>query len=526
MTFELRGYQQGLVAGIHETWSAGHRRVAAVMATGGGKTRTAMALVAASASRASPVLWIAHRTELISQAIDTARAGAPGRSIGRLQGRDKQVGGDIVVGSVQTCSTENTLRLLRRRAWGLIVIDECHRGSAPTYVRILRELGAYAPEGPRVLGITATLDRADGAALGEVFEAVAEPRIGLIDLIRHPDGPYLVPPRGVRVRIAGLELSKVKRTAGDYNAGALGQAMSDALAPQRIVEAWSEHCKGVQTLAFLPTVAMSQEQAAAFADAGVAVVHLDGTTPASVRGKALADFRSGAITVICNVDLFTQGTDLPSIECVIMGRPTSSTPLYQQMVGRGLRTYPGKRFCWVLDFTGVTGKHRLATLVNLDGADRPGELPDDLLMYEEDDLALTADEEKEAPLPTAYVDGDLAHEYVDLFGESATSWLRTRGGAWFTVAGSVGFLYLCPAAGDRYDLVGLTHAGERYVLQQSLDVADALAAGDALVAANPIWQSGRDALWRHMPARNGRTRGELADDKAIELAGALIDVRA
>ncbi len=530
----LRKYQQQLVTGAIDLWSRGHRRIAMVMATGGGKTPTAMTIADLSLDAGRPVLWLAHRTELIDQAIDKARQVAPSRRIGRLQGREKQYLADIVVGSIQTASTPTTLALLRSRQWGLIVVDETHHVTADTYMRVLRELGGYDDDGPLVLGVTATLDRSDGRALGQVFEQVIDPQIGLIDLIRHPEGPYLVPPRGIRVRIADLDLSRVKRVAGDFNSGALGAAMSAAMAPLRIVEAWQEHAKGLPTVAFLPTVSISIEQAQAFRDAGHAAVHLDGTTSASERENALSRFRAGEVDVLCNVGLFTEGTDLPSIGCVILGRPTSSTSLYQQMVGRGLRLHPGKNECVILDASGVTGRHRLATLVSLSGADAPQDMPDDLLMYEDeledvepgeaDEPA--ADDEDES---TAYADGDTVHELVDLFGQSHSSWLRTPGGRWFLAAGSAGFLFLTPAESgtpDRWDLRYVSRdRGHEGALRTDMEIGYAMAAGDECVSANPIWQAERDAPWRKLKLRGGRTRGDAHDEKMIQVAARLFDPR-
>lgn len=529
---KLRSYQQQLVAGALDTWKRGPRRIAAVMATGGGKTVVFSHVAEMSLAAGHPVLVLAHRTELIDQAIDKLRQVTTGRRIGRMQGRLKQAQAEIVVGSVQTCSTDTSLALLRARTWGLIVIDETHHATADTYRKILRELRAFDVDGPLVLGVTATLDRSDGAALGEIFEDVVEPQIGLVDLIRHPEGPFLVPPRGIRVRIADLDLDKVKRVAGDFNSGALGRAMSEAMAPKRIVEAYIEHAPDRPAVAFLPTVAVSIEQAQAFNDAGIPAIHLDGTTPPAERAAALDRFRAGELRVLCNVALFTEGTDLPSIGCVILGRPTSSRSLYQQMVGRGLRLHPGKLDCVVLDVSGVTSRHSLATLVSLSGADRPEDVPDDLLMYEDDGDEVLGEAVEDASEPEAdageqdpiaYADGDLAHELVDLFGASHTAWLRTRGGLWFTTAGSAGFLYLRPAAGGRYDLVGVTPRGERHELRDGMEIGYAMAAGDELVAANPIWQAGRDAPWRRMPAGRGRTRGEVWDDKAIAQASHLLD---
>jgi superfamily II DNA or RNA helicase len=519
----LRPYQAEQVRGAVQLWRGGARRIAMVMATGGGKTPTAMTVAELSLSAGHPVLWLAHRTELIDQAIDKARMVAPGRRIGRLQGRDKAYRAELVVGSVQTASTPTSLALLKSRRWGLLVIDETHHIAAGTYQRVLRELGAFDPDGPLLLGVTATLGRGDRLSLGDTFEAVIEPQVGLLDLIRHPDGPYLVPPRGIRVAIAELNLDKVRRVAGDFNAGQLGAAMSDAMAPQRIVEAWEEHAKGRPTIAFLPTVAFSLEQAEAFRQAGYTAAHLDGTSTAEARRATLESYRRGEVDILCNVGLFDEGTDLPCTSCVIMGAPTSSTNRYQQQAGRGLRLHPGKRDCVIIDVVGNTKRHKLAAIVSLSGASSPEDMPDELLMYEVDDeaeLQPEADEDDSQPgagedAPVVYADGELDHQLVDLFGRSHSAWLRTHGGVWFLPAPQGG-IYLHARGGDRYDLRWFdgTSSG---TIREDMEIGYAMAAGDEYAADRPLWQLGRDADWR----KGGR--GDRYDRKAVGLASRVLD---
>jgi superfamily II DNA or RNA helicase len=526
-----RPYQQAVIDGALELWRSGLRRIAAVLATGAGKTVIFSLIARLSIAAGLPVLVVAHRRELIDQAIDKLEQVNPGARIGRMDGKAKQYLAEIVVGSVQTCSTEASLGKLASRRWGLIVIDETHHAAADTYMRLLRGLGAYAEGGPLVLGVTATLGRTDGLALGDIFEDVVEPKVGLVDLIRAPaPGPYLVPPRGIRVRIEGLNLDKVRRVAGDFSQGALGAAMTASMAPQKIVEAWAEHAKGRPTVAFLPTVAVSIATAEAFREAGYTAVHLDGTTAAGTRDDALKSFRAGEIDVVCNVALFDEGTDLPTISCVILGAPTSSTGRYQQRVGRGLRLHPGKRDCIILDVCGVTSRHKLATMASLAGADHPEDVPDDLLMYEDDEAPVVEDEttENAEPDQPEYADGELAHELIDLFGQSHSAWLRTPGGRWFLPAGGAGFVYLEPRGGDRYDLRWKADPAVSKgagIIQEDMEIGYAMAAGDEYVAARPVWQAARTAPWRSMPARGSgkRTKGEVFDDRAVTRAAHVLD---
>lgn len=532
MTTKLRPYQADFLAGIHAAWRSGARRVAGVMATGGGKTVVFSELAREMRAEGLPTLIIAHRTELIDQAMEKAQRQNPDASIGRMQGTLKQWRADIVVGSVQTCYRPGALKLLSARRWGLIVVDECHMIAAPTYQIVLKALGVFRPDGPRLLGVTATLDRSDGLSLGDTLEAVAEPQVGLIELIKLG---YLVRPRGIRVKIRDLDLDRVGRVAGDLNQGQLGAAMHAAMAPQKLVAAWEEHAKGRPTIAFMPTVAISQEVAEAFCVAGHRFAHLSDKTPKKERARLLELLRRGQLDGVCNVGLFTHGTDIPIISCVIL-KMTSSGGLYQQMVGRGPRLhdparcecpiqpciFPVKTDCIVLDPSGVAKRHTLATMVSLAGAPAEDEIPDELLMYEDDDEPERADEPYDAPAP-AYEDGDaLDHELFDLFGQSETIWLRTEGGTWFIPVPS-GFLFLRrPGRDDEWSLCWHVEDTSAPGLKQGVIAGDlsfeaALEAGDAYIAARPMWQAQRDAPWRQTD------RGRRSDAQAVTRASALLD---
>ena len=135
--------------------------------------------------------------------------------------------------------------------------------------------------------------------------------------------------------------------------------------------------------------------------------------------------------------------------------------------------------------------------------------------------------------PPVYADGDLAHELIDLFGQSHSAWLRTPGGRWFIPAGAYGFVYLLPRGGDRYDLRwSVAHPNQvprggdlNGLIREDMEIGYAMAAGDEYVAAHPIWQAERDAPWRSLPAggRSRETKGEVADRKAIERARVMLD---
>lgn len=517
----LRDYQEDAVRATIASYAAGHRRPAMVMATGGGKTPTFSHLVKQAAGYGKPSLVLAHRTELIDQAIDKLKQVAPELRIGRFQGSLKQWRADVVVGSIQTASRPAGLRLLSAAGVGFIVIDECHHAAATSYRTLLTELGAYDAAGPLTLGVTATLGRSDGLALGDVFDDVPY-RIGLGDLIRRG---YLVPPRGIRIKIADLDLSRTRKLAGDLNSGQLARAMHDALAPAAIVRGWEEHAKGRQTIAFMPSVDLSREQAQAFRDAGHSAAHVDANS--ADRDAVLEAYRRGEITILCNCGLFTEGTDLPDTSCVIL-KPTMSAELYQQMVGRGLRLAPGKVDCIIIDPAGVTGRHRLSTIASLDGHgndDDDEAIPDDLFMYEVDQLAETVDDRSEAPAPPpdgpTGVDGPLQHELIDLFGESHSAWQRTNGGLWFLHTPQA-FIYLQPREAGRYDLRWRArgqsaNAGAAGTMREGLDLEYAMAAGDEYVASVPMYQLTRDAAYRRSRA------GQRADAVAQAEASRILD---
>jgi hypothetical protein len=395
---------------------------------------------------------------------------------------------------------------------------------------VLRDLGCFEDDplqGAYALGVTATLGRSDRVALGQVWQEVAYRR-DIIDMIRQG---YLVNAKGIRVRIDGLDLSQVARSRGDWRDGALGEAMGAALAPKAVARAYIEHALNRQGIVFWPTVELAYEGAEAFREAGITCEGVDGAMPIEERRRVLAGFARGDIQVVSNCMILTEGFDAPWCSAVVIARPTSSTPLYVQMAGRALRPHPGKQDALIIDVVGVTGRHRLASVVDLVGADRVEKLPDDLAAYEEDetlDLLGLADEGEARAREVEHVDGPLAHEIVDLFGTSRQAWLRTDRGVWFlSVADKL--IFLAPASSAEVGLysvgrvTGKGNAGGEW-LREGVDLSMAMSWGEQFAQEGAVLVR-KGAKWRALAPSEGQlagarrmglltdglSRGELAD---------------
>lgn len=450
----LRPYQVRAVEAVEGAWASGTQRPAGVAGTGAGKTQifSTVAHRFIEADRGG-VLVFAHRTELVQQAANRLRRVAPGLGVGIVQGRFNQVRMPVVVGSVQTLSANGCARVRALRNIRLIIIDECHRAAAPSYVSVLEALGAFDPDsGVVALGVTATMSRSDTKALGDVWQDVVF-NVPVTDLIT--DG-WLVRPQGIRVDVSDLDLSKVRKSAGDFQAGALGDAMADSMAPDKIAEACREHSEYRSGIVFTPTVNFAHIVDEAMRGAGFTSRVVHGKTPGAERAAAQAGFSAGDVQWLVNCGIFTEGTDLPRCKTVVIGRPTQSRGLYAQMVGRGLRLWcpdddehpklpiapapPCPRCAsdaLVLDVVGVTERHSLHQHIDLFGEDAAEPLGDDV---EGEDVTGELAELLDVELDGAPVDivpsfrtGHLVHRTVDLFAESSERWERTGRGIWYLV---------------------------------------------------------------------------------------------
>ncbi len=354
-TITLRSYQQDAIDACNAAWALGQRRLLVSWPTGAGKTMLFSHVIKERLALGQRCLVIAHRGELLDQAMRTMLVVDPWTHVGRVQANRNGATAQVVYASIQTIA--NAKRLASLGSFGLVVVDEVHHASARTYWEVLAKLGCWQDGGPDLLGVTATMDRADGKDLGTIFETVAH-TYGITDAI---EAGYLCPPRG-RLVATDLDMSKVRTTAGDYNAADLGAEMERVDIAGAIVRAWQGWAADrSRTVVFVPLVAIAEHVAEAFQRAGVDAAAVHGSMRSDERRRILG----GRHKVLVNAMLLTEGWDDPEVDCIVWARPTQSRALFQQSVGRGLRLFPGKQECLVLDLIGSSGTHPLASVSSL-----------------------------------------------------------------------------------------------------------------------------------------------------------------
>lgn len=363
----LRPYQHTARDNTFRDWAAGLRRLALVLPTGAGKTVIFSEIIREHRVRfpGQPALVLAHRDELLQQAKAKIEHWVPGVQVGIVKAGQNQVYAPIIVASVQTLARGRVARLPQP---GLVIVDEAHRTMGPSYLKVLDELGCRRPDGPRTLGVTATFTREDSKRLTDFYQAVPF-ALDLVELIL-PDPitgeAYLCPPKFRRVLIEGLDLSGVpmrRLTSGrDLAATELAEAMDRAGAPGVVAAAYRRHAADRSGMVFTPTVASAADVADAFNEIGITAAMLSGKSTMKDRRRILDDYNAGRLQVVTNAALLGEGVDAPITSCVVVARPTLSKTLFRQMVGRGLRLYPGKTDCLVLDVVGATGRNDLKTL--------------------------------------------------------------------------------------------------------------------------------------------------------------------
>lgn len=338
----LRPYQQDLVSALRVSYATGHKAPLVVLPTGGGKTYFFSYVAEQAVARGNRVCILVHRQELLLQASRSLRS--MGIAHGLISPMFNMNNEPVQVASVQTL-----IRRLKRQTlpFDLIVSDEAHHAVAGSWRKILDQY-----PNAKVLGVTATPIRTDGQGLSEIFDdlIVGASMATLIDM------GYLVRPV-VYAPPTAVDLSGVRKRGGDFDAQQLTERMDKPTITGSAVEHYKRLCAGKPAIAFCASVAHAQHVAEQFRQAGFKSVSLDGTMLDTERKAAIDGLANGSIHVLTSCDIVSEGTDIPVVEAAILLRPTQSTGLYLQQVGRALRAAPGKTHATILDHVGNVLRH-------------------------------------------------------------------------------------------------------------------------------------------------------------------------
>lgn len=539
MSIATRPYQREALDAVHKAAAEGLRRGLVVMPTGAGKTITFAHLIRERGGRA---VILAHRDELVRQAVDKLRMVDPTMQVGVVKADEDEVSAPVVVASVQTLARPSRLDRLvattttrslfgEPEPFGTLIVDEVHHYPAGedgnTFGAVLRGLGAFRDGGPLTVGFTATPDALmaqDGLAGGwqrTVFQ------LGILDGIA---GGWLVDIRAKQVQIAA-DFRQLHTSGGEIRDEESEQLLLEADAPHHVAQAYLAHARDRKGVVFTPTVLVAHRMAAALRDAGVPAEAVDGAMPMDERRAVLRRLHDGTTQVVPNAQVLTEGWDEPSISAVVMARPTKSRPFALQCIGRGLRPFPGKADCLVLDVVGSAVRQDLMTVPNLFGISQRnagGGVLQAVL-----DVQEVAQKAGQAP-----PQGRLIVRDVALFDRHAFAWVQGSGGDRFILSlGKDGNLILEPCAADpeRWDVVQSQRVvvpGAKFPqtvrkrLYTGLDLNLAMGiAEDRVRQAGAQGLNARDARWRHdQPSekqeailrkrgrwRDGMSKGEASD---------------
>ena len=326
----LRQYQIDLINDVKKAYKDGKKAPCIVLPCGGGKSVIVADIAKRTTDKGNRVLFLVHRKELCDQIRDTFTRWGVNMEL-------------CSIGMVQTF----TRHIDRLEPPTLIITDENHHSLAASYKRIYEAF----PNAYRI-GVTATPVRLDGSGLADVNDTLI---IGVTVkwLIDHQ---YLSPYDYYAPSVA--DMSKVRTVRGEYDAKSAADTLMSRTIYGDVISHYRKLANGQKSICYCATVKHSKEMAAAFSAAGIPAAHIDGETPKDERDTTIAQFREGLIQVLCNVDLISEGFDVPDCSCAILLRPTKSLTLYIQQSMRCMRYQEGKRAI-IIDHVGNYSLHGL-----------------------------------------------------------------------------------------------------------------------------------------------------------------------
>lgn len=382
MEIKLRDYQNDCIDSFFNQLEIKRRRHMFVLPTGSGKTVIVSDLIKRLNRR---TLFLAHRDELIKQAVSKIKMIWRAADVGICKGSINDIDHQIVVGSFQTLFNKKRRDTLP--PFDFITADECHHSVSEKYKEVLHSL---LGSNTILLGVTATPNRSDQKALGEIFadnpEQGPDYERSLLEMISEG---YLCPIRGIKGNLI-VELSNVPISAGDYQLGTLSKVMNTPEVNHAMYKFWEEHARDRKTIVFAVDVQHAKDLTKEFQRHHIKAGFITGSLPGRLREQILNDFAENRLQVICNVNVLSEGFDEPSVSSVLFARPTKSTSLYVQMVGRALRLYPGKKDALILDAVKNTKNHSLVNITDLFPKKKP---PTDYTPLEDPDQEDKPEEE-------------------------------------------------------------------------------------------------------------------------------------
>jgi superfamily II DNA or RNA helicase len=340
---------------VIQDWQIGKRSCLAFLATGSGKTETALSILVAEkeAGRMKRALFLVHTVELATQPLERiAKTWPEFSSSGLIRAEYNETNREFTAATMQTIRIpERMAQLLSHGVITHLVVDECHHSISESYVEIIKMLRAANPD-LRILGMTATPMRTDGDGLVRIFEKVSY-RYPISKAIRNGS---LVPFDALGIGLP-VSFSDIQENEDGWEAESMGDILKADNVLQIVFDNWKQYAGNRSTIAFTASVAQARRTAEFFKERGINAEWVCGETPQRERRRILEGFKSGEIQVVCNMMVLTEGFDAPNASAVLMIAPTKSDLIYIQRAGRGLRLAPNKVDCRILDFAPVDGRN-------------------------------------------------------------------------------------------------------------------------------------------------------------------------
>ncbi|KAI9778962.1 MAG: hypothetical protein M1839_007773 [Geoglossum umbratile] len=416
----LREYQEECIQSVLSYLIKGHKRLGISLATGSGKTVIFTQLIDRLPpldENASQTLILVHRRELAEQAARHCLNAYPSKTIDIEMGSSHASGtADITIASIQSITSKDRMSKFNPKRFKLVLVDEAHHIVAPGYMKVLSYFGLIdASEGrstqtPALVGVSATLSRFDGLKLGSAIDHIVYHK-DYVDMIGEK---WLSDVIFTTVR-SDVDISKVKRAAtGDFQPGELSKVFNTEETNAKIVGSWlAKASERKSTIVFCVDVAHVVSLTNAFRRRGIDARYITGETPKVDRSERLESFKNGSFPVLLNCGVFTEGTDIPNIDCVLLARPTRSRNLLVQMIGRGMRLHPNKENCHIIDMV-ASLEAGIVTTPTLFGLD-PIELVDKANIEDLKNLREAKREEQKGTIqPTTQANPHSPHHLTDL----------------------------------------------------------------------------------------------------------------